>query len=108
MDLVVPRDKVLPKVDEYNRDNIFTETFFISALKETGLDDLKVSHRDGDWFFSFLPGKAETSVRLLTAFLHSIIQKYLISKAAPGEMLYPTGWVPAPASTSCVLCALCM
>ena len=42
MDLVVPRERVLPKVDEYNRDNLFNETFFVSALKETGLDELKV------------------------------------------------------------------
>lgn len=59
MDLVEPRERVLPKVDEYNRDNIFNEIFFVSALKGSGLDELK---------------------------------NYLISKAAPGDLPYPTDW----------------
>lgn len=42
MDLVVPRDKIIPKLEEYTKDNLFTETFYVSALKKSGVDELRV------------------------------------------------------------------
>jgi hypothetical protein len=80
MDLVEPRERVLPKVDEYNRDNIFNEIFFVSALKGSGLDELKVrnfyfiespspivrrAHSHTMWVFA--PIRTTSSRRLLPA-----------------------------------------
>jgi len=41
MDLVFPRTLALRKLEEYNRDNLFNETFFISSLKQNGIAKLR-------------------------------------------------------------------
>ncbi len=100
MDLVEPRERVLPKVDEYNRDNIFNEIFFVSALKGSGLDELKVRN----FFFIESPSPIVRRARSPSVFVHPN-QNYLISKAAPGDLPYPADWVRI-ARESCAVCGL--